>query len=202
VYEFSSAEDAGFALRAMRASASGMGVFDVDTGELAVEVGAGEQRAFSAVVQSLVQRNRVRLSAKPSVTVLSGAEGNLFVGQRRFINVLSQRNALQEAQILELAVGYALKVRPIVGAGGEITLQVSPRVSTVDALEIGSGLPTLGIREVSATVRVSPGEALLIAGLDSSLHSKNRNTILQVPGGRRTTELQTTLVVLVTARQV
>ncbi len=81
----------------------------------------------------------------------------------------------------------------------------------MDAVEENTGLPTLGIRETSATVRVRPGDAVLVAGLDTDLQFDTRRRIsplARIPllgplfGARRENRSRTALIVLVTAQKV
>jgi hypothetical protein len=176
----------------------GVAVFRLENG------GEGGLSSWRVQLEALAQRGRVRLRAKPFVTVLSGELGTLFLGQSRFIPVLRSRGGQQDVQALRVPVGYSLNARPRVvvdesrpEAAHEISLSISPRASTVDDIERGTGLPTLGIREVSTSVRLQQGDALLIAGMDvdSNFSTRNRRT-----PARRGDDEKTRLLVVVTAQ--
>ena len=136
--------------------------------------------SVSARLEWLKVRGRARLQARPFAVVLSGETATLFLGQARFIPVLRTRGNAQDIQALRVSVGYSLTVLPRVAAKNskdgmdapEINLVITPRISTVDDIENGSGLPTLGIREVDANVRVREGDEIVIAGLDSDLDAR------------------------------
>jgi type II secretory pathway component GspD/PulD (secretin) len=125
------------------------------------------------------------LRARPFVVVASGETGTLFLGQSRFVTVLQQRRGRQIAQALRLPVGASLTVTPIVGAGDDILLDLNPRVSTVDEVEQGTGLPTLGIREIESVLRLRPGESALIAGLDADLDFDTRRPLSRARANRK-----------------
>jgi type II secretory pathway component GspD/PulD (secretin) len=111
---------------------------------------------------------------------------------------------------LRLQIGYTLTVTPRAGAADDITLDLAPRVSTVDEIEVGSGLPTLGIREANSVVRVQPGDAVILGGLDADLAFQTRGRSLpsRIPllgrlfRSRRSSRSQTATLLLVTARKV
>jgi hypothetical protein len=199
VFEISRTEDFNFALSASYAGRNSGYGFDARTAQLTFNVQENEGATFRTALEALVVRGRARLSARPFSVVLSGEQSTLFLGQTRYITVLRSRGGQQEAQALQLQIGYALNVTPTVGASGEVLLTVAPRVSTVDALENGTGLPTLGIREINATLRVRDGDTVVLAGLDAQIDEGTRRRI--APAQRRN-QSHTHLLVLVTARRV
>jgi type II secretory pathway component GspD/PulD (secretin) len=199
VFEISNTNDFNFALNASYAGRNSGYGFDARTAQLTFNVQENEQATFRATLEALVVRGRARLSARPFSVVLSGEQSTLFLGQTRYVTVLRSRGGQQEAQALQLQIGYALNVTPIVGASGEVLLTVAPRVSTVDALENGTGLPTLGIREINATLRVRDGDTIVLAGLDAQIEEGARR---QIAPAQRRNRSHTHLLVLVTARRV
>jgi hypothetical protein len=92
-----------------------------------------------------------------------------------------------------------------VGAADDITLELNPRISTIDAIENGTGLPTVGIRETNSVLRVRAGDAVVVAGLDSNLDFDTRRSPFSsaLAGlAQRDSKSQTALLLLVTARKV
>lgn len=197
-WEFSSTADANFVLRAARVTARGSQSIETDTGAVSIRLERGQRESFAATVEALAARGRARLRAAPFVVVASGEPGTLFLGQTRFVTVVQNSFGGAEARALRLQIGYSLSVTPRVGAGGDITLELNPRFSTVDAIESGTGLPTLGIREANATIRLRPGDAVMLGGLDSDLDFDTRRIL----GSRRRSRTRTALLLLVTARRV
>ena len=110
--------------------------------------------------------------------------------------MLQLRRGRQIAQALRLPVGASLTVTPVVGAADDILLDLVPRLSTVDDVEAGTGLPTLGIREITSVLRLRPGESALIAGLDADLDFDTRR-----PLSRARSASQTSFALLVSARK-
>ncbi len=181
---------------------AGVGVFRLDNSGL----GQGQPSSWRVALQALLSRGRVRLRARPSVTVLSGETGRLFLGQSRFIPVLSSQNGRQDVQALNVPIGYSLEARPRValdksrpGQAPSISLGIAPSASTVDEIESKTGLPTIGIREVSTSVLLRSGDALLVAGLDVDNQSSTRNR--RTPTRSKDAE-KTRLLIIVTAQIV
>jgi type II secretory pathway component GspD/PulD (secretin) len=115
---------------------------------------------------------------------------------------LRRRGGQQNAQALKIQIGTLLTVRPLVGGSekdGEILLELSPEVSSVDEIEAGTGLPTISLRNVSTTMRVRPGEVVLLAGLESQFETKTRRGPFGPWPGRREGRGRAALIFLVTA---
>lgn len=198
-WEFASSDDANLALQAARATPNGAQSVDSQSGSIAVSIQSGGVSSFVATVQALKARGRARLKVAPFITVANGERGTLFLGQTRFVNVIQQIGGQNEARAISLQIGYTLGVTPRLGASRDITLDLNPRFSTVDAIEAGSGLPTLGIREATATLRVRDGDAVLIGGLDTDLDFDTRRRGLATSSRSKST---TTLLLMVSARRV
>ncbi|MDQ3815073.1 MAG: hypothetical protein M3347_14165, partial [Armatimonadota bacterium] len=210
-WEFSSSADANYALRLIHSLARQSTSLDTGAGTVSFILGPAQQKLFSATVEALAAKGRARLSAKPFVVVASGEEGSLFLGQERFVTVLRRRRGVQNAEALRLQVGYSITVTPRVGARDDITLDLNPRVSTIDAIEPDTRLPTLGVRETTSVARVRPDDAVIIGGLESNLEFATRRRLLPLAplpvvndllGSRRSSTSQTALIMLVTARKV
>ena len=210
-WEFSTTADMNYALNVTRTVSDIGTTVNSDNGTFSLRLEENQQRALSVAIQALQQKGRVRLVAKPYTVVTSGREGTLFLGQTRFIRILRQRGREQVADALRLDIGYSLEVRPTVGAENDITLELNPRLSTVDAIDNRTGLPTVGIREVNTVIRVRPEDAVLIAGLDSDLRFDQKGQFAPfkpspilgpILSSVRKNRSQTALVLLVTARRV
>lgn len=208
VWEISNAESFDFAVRAAYNSGTGNkygGALDLGNGQASLVLDEAVTKSLSANLTALQVRNRARLAAKPYVVVASGETGTLFSGQNRFITVLQRRGGQQNAQALKLQIGTSLTVTPLVGGtenDSEILLQLLPEVSSIDEIEAGTGLPTISLRNVSTTMRVRPGESVLLAGLDSQIETNTRRGFFQPWPGRRDGKNRTILVFSVTAARV
>jgi hypothetical protein len=209
-WEFATPQEMRNAISGAYTGTRNGGSFDTATGGFSVQVGPSEARAFRLRIEALVARGQVRLAARPSIVVASGETGTLFLGQTRFVQVLRQSGGVTEPAALRLQIGYTLTVTPRAGAAENITLDLAPRVSTVDEIEVGSGLPTLGIREASSVVRLQPEDAVIVGGLDADLAFETRGRSLpsRIPllgrlfRSRRISRSQTATLLLVTARKV
>jgi len=210
-WEFTSASDALYALSLTRTLGRESESVGTDAGQISVLSRAGQARSFQAAVSALATRSRARLTARPFLVVASGAPGTFFLGQTRYVTVLQQNNYGQQVpSALAIQIGYSLSVRPTIGAAGDITLDLDPRVSTVDAIENGTGLPTVGIREVKSVVRVRAGDTVVLGGLDSDLADRTDQgpgLFARVPllrdlfRSHRRSRSRTSLILLVTARR-
>ncbi|HEX8834256.1 MAG TPA: secretin N-terminal domain-containing protein, partial [Abditibacteriaceae bacterium] len=209
-WEFASSKEANLALNALRRGRESRVAFNTARGTASFQIGAEETQQFQANIDALVAKKRARLAAQPFLVVASGENGTFFLGQRRYITVLQQRDGQQSVSALQLQIGYTLDVTPLVGRDDDITLELRPRVSTVDDIDIGTGLPTLGIREISAAVRVRPGDSVIVAGLDSDLRfdTRRKSGLARVPllgklfRSRNTTRPLTSMIILVKASRI
>ena len=204
IWELNSQRDLDYALQLTRSVGRDSQTVDFGAGTASVRVQSGQTDQLRANLQLLAQRGRGRLRSAPRVTVLAGANGSIFLGQTRYVLVLQQRGYEQVSQALPLQIGTQLSVvaRGSLNPNDPIALQISPSVSTVDALENGTSLPTLGIRDVTSTVRVDASQSVIIAGLDSAIDSQTRGKALGVFPSRRSNREQQKLLVVVKARRV
>ena len=211
-WEFTSGADARYALSLSRTLGRESESLDTDTGQITVLSQAGQTRRFQAAVSALAVRSRARLAARPFLLVASGARGSFFLGQTRYVTVLQQQGGFgqQVPSALAIQIGYSLSVRPTVGADNDITLDLDPRVSTVDAIERGTGLPTVGIREAKSVVRIRAGDMIVLGGLDSDLQEQTEQGLgafARIPllrdlfRSHRRSQAHTSLILLVTARR-
>ena len=204
IWELSAQRDLDYALQLTRSVGRDRQTVDFGTGVASVRVESGQTDQLLANLQLLSRRGRGRLRGSPRVTVLAGENGSIFLGQTRYVLVLQQRGREQVSQALPLQIGTKLNVtaRGSLNPNDPISLNVSPSISTVDALESGTSLPTLGIREVNATVRVGADESVVIAGLDSAIDAENRGRALKIFPARNANREQQQLLIVVKARRV
>ncbi len=204
VWEFSSQSELNNALTLTRSVGRDSQTLDFGTGTASVRVERGQTDQLAFTLQALAQRGRGRLRGAPRVTVLAGETGSIFLGQTRYVLVLQQRGREQVSQALPLQIGTRLNVtaRGSLNPDDPIALDVAPSFSTVDALESGTSLPTLGIREVSSNLRVGPDQSVIIAGLDSAIDADVRGRAFGVFPSRRASIEQQQLLVVVKARRV
>ena len=167
-------------------------------------------RDFEGRLRALETEQRAHIRAAPRMAVMNGHEADIFIGVRRFIKVEFITYGQTTEKIQGVDVGVKLRVRPLTGGGGEITLTISPdgtEVSNVSELDPGTGLPVLSTRQTGTTVRVTDGETVMIGGL-SQRQVEDRVTKVPVLGdlpllgslfrSRRRSAVNSELVVFIT----
>ena len=126
----------------------------------------------------------VNIASTPSLLVLDNREAELRVGDQVPIATqtatdVTNPNAPSVNEITFRDTGVILKIRPRVGQGGRIIMDIEQEVSDV-ASTTSSGIdsPTISQRFIRTTVAVNSGETLALGGLiESSVQTVNR----QVP---------------------
>ena len=204
IWELSAQRDINTVLQVTRSAGRDRQTLDFGTGTASIRVESGQTDQLLANLQLLASTGRGRLRAAPRVTVLAGEDGSIFLGQTRYVLVLQQRGREQVSQALPLQIGTKLNVnaRSSLNPADPISLNISPSISTVDALESGTSLPTLGIRQISSTLLVQPDESVVIAGLESAIDDDTRGKALGIFPSRRFNREQQQLLVVVKARRI
>ena len=167
--------------------------------------------SFRTSLQALELQSKARVLARPNIAVVDNEDANIFIGDLirfRGINVVSPDvGTVQGTETIP--VGIALLVRPRIHLNGDVTLKVHPVVSQVT--DFVDGLPQTASREADTTVRLSPGEALVIGGLQ---REEEIRQLRKVPGlgdlplvgqlfrTRTRRKSRTEIVVIIRARSV
>jgi len=139
---------------------------------------------FEARLRALEAEQRANIRAAPRMAVINGHQANIFIGVRRFITVEYITFGQTTEKIQGVDVGVKLRVTPLTGGGGEITLKIEPdgtEVSNISELDPETGLPVLSTRQTGTTVRVKDGETVMIGGL-SQRQIEDRWTKIPVLG--------------------
>jgi len=125
--------------------------------------------SVNSALRALVTRNRAKLLAQPSLSVVDNEDASIFIGDLvRFRGSTFTPGTGGVIQGVEtIPVGIALLLRPRIHPQGEITLKVHPVVGSL-VEDDGNGLPRTSSREADTTVRLRPREELVIGGLDRS----------------------------------
>jgi hypothetical protein len=203
-WELTGTRDDTSTLQLLRSLGGDRQTLDFQSGESIVNVSSGQTEQLSATLQLLSTQGRARLVGNPRVSVLSGASGTLFSGQTRYVQVLQNTGYGQTSTALPLSIGAQLVVSPRGSnvLGDPIRLDIAPRLSTVDAIESGTGLPTLGLRELSGTLTVGENDSVAFAGLDSDLDFRTKDRTLGLFPARRSNREVRALLVLVSAHRL
>ena len=139
---------------------------------------------FEARLRSLETEQRAKIRAAPRMAVMNGHQANIFIGVRRFITVEYITYGQTTTKIQGVDVGVKLRVTPLTGGSGEITLEIDPEgteVSNISELDPETGLPVLSTRQTGTTVRVKDGETVMIGGL-SQRQIEDRSTKIPILG--------------------
>ncbi len=117
----------------------------------------------TATIDALIQQNKARLLASPSIATLNGKEARIIIGEKYPYKEKTQTTTGTTETTKFVDVGTTLRVTPRVSPDGWITMIVHPEVSSVSAsLDAG---PRITTREADATVRVRDGQTIIIGGL-------------------------------------
>ncbi len=191
VWEIVHSKETELSLNVLRSIGGDRQILDGEAGIVSLRIEKNQTDQLLGQLQALQSRSGARLLGAPRVSALSGTTGSLFLGQTRYVKVLRQSGSSQIAQALPLKIGTELRVTPRGSneANSSVTLDIAPRVATVDSIESDTGLPTLGIREFSSTVRIQPGDVVLLAGIESDLNFEtDRKTARVLPANRDSRE--------------
>ena len=151
-----------------------------NTGFTAVFSSGGASVALSA----LAEITDVRVISSPTLMVIDNKEGVLQIGDQVPIATSTAQDQTQNAPIITQVqykdTGIILRVRPRIGAGGRVSLDIDQEVSDVQ-LTSSSGIdsPTIRQRKVQTSVALSDGQTLVLGGLVQESDTKDRS---EVPG--------------------
>jgi type II secretory pathway component GspD/PulD (secretin) len=160
------------------------GTVDSRSGEIEYANVGELPRDFEARLRALEMQQQAEILAAPRMAVMNGHQADIFIGVRRFIIVEFVSYGQTNERIQGVDVGVKLRVRPLTGGGGEITLNIEPdgtEVSNISELDPATGLPVLSTRRTGTTVRVQDGETVMIGGL-SRQQSEDRVTSIPLLG--------------------
>lgn len=179
LYEVSeeSMEDAGF--------------FPTTTGDISFRVPAGTGLGLSggqvtrtpisinSTLRALVAAKKAKLLAEPNISAIDNEDASIFIGDLiRFRgSTFTPGNGGAVQGVDAIPIGIALLLRPRIHPSGEVTLKVHPVVSSATSNN-AEGLPQTSSREADTTVRLRPGEELVIGGLD---RSERQGNVQRVP---------------------
>ena len=127
----------------------------------------------------------VKIISSPTLMVLDNKEGILQIGDQVPIAISTSTstddaNAPVISQIDYRDTGIILRVKPRIGDGGRVILEISQEVSDV-AANTASGIdsPTIRQRKVQTSVALGNGQTLALGGLVQEGNSATRS---EVPG--------------------
>ena len=120
-------------------------------------------RTISATIDALVQSNKARILATPSVVTLNNQEARIIIGEKVPYKEKTQTTTGTTETTKYIDAGTTLRVTPQVNDNKTITMVIHPEVSSVTAL-LDAG-PRITTREADVKVMVKNNETIVIGGL-------------------------------------
>lgn len=160
---------------------SGGGVSGSNPGFTAV-FGVGDA---DVALSALAGVTNVKVISSPTLMVLDNKEGVLQIGDQVPVAKQSTTSADTEnapvlTQVEYRDTGIILRVKPRIGAGGRVLLDISQEVSNVaENKTSGIDSPTIRQRKVQTSVSLGDGQTLALGGLVQENNSFGRT---EVPG--------------------
>lgn len=139
----------------------------------------------SVVLNALAGATDVKIISSPTLMVLDNKEAELQIGDQ--VPVATQTSVSTEDDSAPIVTtisyrdtGVILKVRPQIGAGNTLTLEISQEVSSVaNTSTSGIDSPTIRQRQITTSVVLRDGATLALGGL---VQESDNRTDSRVPG--------------------
>jgi len=132
---------------------------------------------LNMVLDALVKQGHGRVLAEPSIRVLNGGTGQIFIGDT--VTYLVSRDVTPTGTSVntsQIQAGVTLNVAARIAKDGSVMLGVNTAVSVLTSL---TGLPSTSERSAQTSVRVKDGETIAIGGL---LRDEDVSTLSKIPG--------------------
>jgi len=131
---------------------------------------------LTGLIDLLKSTNDTKTLASPKVAVLNGQQARISVGGQLGYLLTTATNTSTLQSVSFLPFGVVLDVLPIITDQGQVLMTVSPQVSTA-RINSTSKLPESESTEVTTTVMLSEGQAIVIGGLIRETSSDGQNKI-------------------------
>jgi pilus assembly protein CpaC len=171
----------------------------------------GDGAGLDAVIRALKNTGEFRSLAQPNLVTQEGQEATFLAGGEFPFPVIQGGGNANAVTIEWREFGIRLSFTPTITNSGNIRLQVTPEVSSLDFANgltfEGFNIPTLLVRRVDTDVELRPGQTLAIGGLldDKMLEDMDKIPVLgDIPilgfffRSEQTRQERTELLVLVT----
>lgn len=124
---------------------------------------------LGTVIKALQQQNLLQILAEPNLIAVNGKEASFLAGGEFPFPIVQPGQGFTAVSIQFKEFGVKLKFRPVIMPNGNIHLNVTPEVSTLDfanALTIsGFTVPALSTRRAETEFELQDGQSFVIAGL-------------------------------------
>jgi type II secretory pathway component GspD/PulD (secretin) len=189
-------------------------------GNLTYQTVGGLPRSFTAALRTLIENGRANILANPEIATTNGLQATIEISQERYYRMSTTKTSQQSGSdqtapyyypyfdLRTIRAGVTLSLTAWAGTDGNISVNVSPQVSSMSATG-PEALPEVSTRRASTTIQVKDGETIIIGGLKQKEDSKSiKKTPLlgSIPLlGRlfqsvKTTKRETELTILITPR--
>jgi pilus assembly protein CpaC len=125
---------------------------------------------LGTLIKALQQKNLLQILAEPNLIALNGKESSFLAGgEFPYPVVQPSTSGYTTVTIMFKEFGIKLKFTPLIMPNGNIRLQVSPEVSSLDysnALTLqGFVMPAISTRRAATELELRDGQSFVIAGL-------------------------------------
>jgi pilus assembly protein CpaC len=135
------------------------------------------------VIKALQQQNLLQILAEPNLIAVNGKEASFLAGGEFPFPIVQPGQGFTAVTIQFKEFGVKLKFKPVIMPNGNIHLNVTPEVSTLDftnALTIsGFTVPALSTRRAETEFELQDGQSFVIAGL---MDNRVTNIMNKIPG--------------------
>jgi type II secretory pathway component GspD/PulD (secretin) len=131
---------------------------------------------LTGLIELLKSTNDTKTLASPKVAVVNGQKAKISVGGKLgyLLTTTTQTSTVQSVNFLDF--GVVLSVTPIITEDGQVLMNVAPQVSTA-RINPTSKLPDSESTEVSTTVLLTDGQAIVIGGLIKETSNDGQNKV-------------------------
>jgi pilus assembly protein CpaC len=138
---------------------------------------------LGAVIEALRQKNVLQILAEPNLIAVNGKEASFLAGGEFPFPIVQPGAGFTAVTIQFKEFGVKLRFKPVIMPNGNIHLNVTPEVSTLDfanALTIsGFTVPALSTRRADTEFEIQDGQSFVIAGL---MDNRVTNITNKIPG--------------------
>ena len=138
---------------------------------------------LGVVIRDLQQKNLLQILAEPTLIAVNGKEASFLAGGEFPFPIVQPGAGFNAVTIQFKEFGVKLKFKPVIMPSGNIHLNVTPEVSTLDfanALTLsGFTVPALSTRRADTEFELQDGQSFVIAGL---MDNRVTNLMNKIPG--------------------
>ena len=138
---------------------------------------------LGAVIKALEQKSLLQILAEPNLIAVNGKEASFLAGGEFPFPIVQPGQGFTAVTIQFKEFGVKLRFKPVIMPNGNIHLNVTPEVSTLDfadALTVsGFTVPALSTRRAETEFEIQDGQSFVIAGL---MDNRVTNIMNKVPG--------------------